>query len=133
MKTDLIKIILPKRNLGYIRIGEEDRICIDFANYLRQLTLEKDFPYVWFHVPNQIGSYRPIHGLKQGWMGRHPGVPDFCFMGTKSCFFIEFKTSKGKTSKEQDIFIGWSKDNDIPVYICRSFEEGQDIIKKSLL
>lgn len=126
-QTDLLKILLPKRDLGHIKIGEEDRICIQFANYLRQLTLEGNLPYIWFHVPNQFGMYKPIFGLKQGWMGRIPGVPDFCFMGKKS-FFIEFKTSKGKTSKEQNIFIEWCSVVDIPVYICRSFEEAKNII-----
>lgn len=127
VKTNLLKILIPKKDLGHIRIGEEDRICIQFANYLRQLTLENNFPYIWFHVPNQIGGYKPIFGLKQGWMGRHPGVPDFCFMGSKS-FFIEFKTSKGKLSPYQEIFIEWCSDADITVHICRSFEEGKKII-----
>jgi hypothetical protein len=126
-QNDLLKILLPKKDLGHIRIGEEDRMCIQFSNYLRQLTLEDKFHYVWFHVPNQFGSYKPIFGLKQGWMGRIPGVPDFCFMGPKS-FFIEFKTSKGKTSKEQDIFIEWCSSCRQSVYICRSFEEAKIII-----
>lgn len=106
-------------------------MCIEFANYLRQITLRKDnsFPYVWFHVPNQFGSYKPVFGIKQGWMGRIPGVPDFCFIGDKS-FFIEFKTPKGKTSKEQEIYIEWCKEFGIEVYICRSFEEGKEVIDK---
>jgi hypothetical protein len=156
LKTRLLQIIVPKAKLGRIKIGEEDRICIEFANYLRQLTLEnlpwgisefreihthgrpinevvivrRPFRYIWFHIPNQIGSYKPIHGLKQGWMGRHPGVPDFCFVGEEDSFFIEFKTSKGKLSEEQKIFQEWCDVDKVPYYVCRSFEEGKEIVDR---
>lgn len=127
MTNELLKILIPSANLKNIKLGEEDSICIQFANYLRQKTLEEDFPYIWFHVPNQIGMYRPVFGLKQGWMGRIPGVPDFCFMGKES-FFIEFKSKKGKQSESQKTFEKWCDKKGIPVHICRSFEEGKEII-----
>jgi hypothetical protein len=130
IKNQLLKILFPKSNLGYIKIGEEDRLCIEFANYLRQLTLETDFPYIWFHIPNQIGLYKPIFGIKQGWMGRIPGVSDFCFVGRNKSFFIEFKSQKGKQSENQKIFEKWCKKNDIEVYVCRSMEEAKNVIKK---
>ena len=128
--NELLKILLPKRDLGHIRIGEEDRLSIEFANYLRQQSLEKDFPYIWFHVPNQIGSYRAIFGLKAGWMGRIAGVADYCFMGKDQSFFIEFKAAKGKQSPQQKIFETWCKDKDVQYYICRSFEEAKKIINE---
>ncbi len=131
LPSNLTKILLPKRNLGAIKIGEEDRICIEFANYLRQLTFEGKLKYTWFHVPNQFGGYKALFGLKQGWMGRHPGVPDFCFIGEDghNSFFIEFKTQKGKLSESQKIYIDWCKDCGVPVYICMSFEEAKKIIE----
>lgn len=126
-KFDLLKILIPKSKLGSIKIGEEDKICIEFANYLRTVTLNEDFPYIWFHVPNQFGSYKAIFGLKQAWMGKIPGVPDFCFVGKDKSFFIEFKSKKGKQSKAQKIFQDWCTKNDIKVYICRTVEEAKNI------
>lgn len=133
--TKLLKILRPKKDL-HIRLSEEDMTCFKFANYLRELTLEKNFPYIWFHVPNQIAigskgssknSYRPIFGLKQSWMGRIPGTPDYCFIGKES-FFIEFKSKVGKQSEAQKIFEEWCKSKNIKYYLCRSFEEGKKII-----
>lgn len=124
---ELSKILIPKSFLGKMKIGEEDRTCIQFANYLRQKTLDGDFPYVWFHVPNQIAVKRPIFGVKQAWMGRISGVPDYCFMG-KNCFFIEFKSEKGRLSDSQNTYIKWCENVEVPVYICRSYEEAKEII-----
>lgn len=139
IQSKLLKILLPKRNLGNLKIGEEDRMCIEFANYLRQLTLHSEgskrkdkeltFPYLWRHNPNQFGSYKWAFGLKQGWMGRIPGVPDFSFETKGHSFNIEFKTSKGKLSPDQEIYHEWAKECGIEVFICRSFEEAKKIIE----
>lgn len=125
--TELAKILIPKRNL-YVKLKEEDLMCVQFAAYVRQLSLENKLPYVWFHIPNQLsGTYKPIFGLKQSWMGRMSGIPDYCFMGEKS-FFIEFKSKKGKLSPGQVIFEKWSKHCGVPFYMCKSFEEAKEII-----
>lgn len=127
LKTDLLKLLIPKNKLGSLKLGEEDQLCVKFAQYLRELTLQHDFPYIWFHVPNQFAMERPLFGLKQSWMGRIAGIPDYIFLGKKS-FAIEFKSSKGKLSLAQEVVQKWFADNEINFYVANSFEIAKDII-----
>lgn len=128
LKTDLLKILVPKHKLGSLKLGEEDEICVKFAQYLRELTLEGYFPYVWFHVPNQFAQKSPLFGLKQSWMGRIAGIPDYIFLGDGDCFAIEFKSPKGKISADQKIVHKWFEHLHIHLYIVRSFEAAQKIV-----
>lgn len=129
LKTDLFRLLIPKKSLGTLKLYEEEALCIKFAQYLRELTLQHDFPFVWFHVPNQFATARPIFGLKLSWMGRIAGIPDYVFLGKKS-FAIEFKSSKGKLSPAQKIVQQWFVHNHIDFYIVNSFESAQQIIEK---
>lgn len=128
-KIDLFKILVPTKKLGALKLKEEDQMCIQFANYLRELTFNTDFPFVWFHVPNQFASQHPIFGLKQSWMGRIAGIPDYIFLG-KNSFGIEFKSSRGKLSSSQEIVREWFENKQINFYIACSFNEAIDIINK---
>lgn len=128
LKIDLLKLLIPKTKLGSLKLGEEDQVCIRFAQYLRELTLQHDFPYVWFHVPNQFAMERPLFGLKQSWMGRIAGIPDYIFLGEHNCFSIEFKSSKGKISSAQQLVQKWFAHKNINFYIAYNFEEAKKII-----
>jgi len=128
IKTDLLRLLIPSKRLGSLKLGEEDAMCIKFSQYLRELTLTQDFPYIWFHVPNQFAIERPIFGLKQSWMGRISGIPDYVFLGKKS-FAIEFKSLKGRLSPNQQIVKNWFEHNKVDFYIAYSFEAGKEIIK----
>ena len=127
-KLDLFKLLIPAHKLG-VKLKSEDQLCVEFANYLRELSLEKNFPYVWFHVPNQFAINRPIFGLKQSWMGRIAGIPDYVFLG-RNCFVMEFKASKGRLSPNQQIVLQWCDYVDVPHYVVKSMEEAKQIIGK---
>lgn len=129
---NLIKILLPNKNISFYKLKPEQKICIDFANYLREQTLSKEFPYVWFHIPNEFSSYNAVYGLKQGWMGRISGAPDFCFLSKNNNFFIEFKTKTGRQNPSQKIFQEWCTINQINYLMARSCEEGIKIIEDFL-
>lgn len=130
MSSHLSKILIPSKNISSKVLKEEDGICVQFANFLREKSLESGstFPYVWFHIPNEFSQYNALYGLKQSWMGRIPGAPDFCFIGEENSFFIEFKTAKGKQSPSQKIFQKWCEGNKVDYFLCRSAKEGEDII-----
>ncbi len=71
----------------------EDKICVEFANYVRQVQLEgntkKDF--VWTHVANEFaGKKRPVFGMLQKAMGKVSGWPDHIFLWSGGCGAIEF-------------------------------------------
>jgi hypothetical protein len=126
-KLDLIKLLIPSRKITNIKLKEEDAICVQFANYLREITLEKNFPFIWFHVPNQFAISRPIFGLKQSWMGRIAGIPDYVFLGHRS-FVMEFKSKTGRLSAVQQIVQVWCEKANVPFYVARNFEEGKEFV-----
>lgn len=128
LKLDLLKLLIPIKKLGRIKLGYEDAMCVQFAQHLRELTFNDNLPYVWFHVPNQIGAYRPIFGLKQSWMGRIAGIPDYVFLGNRS-FVIEFKSPKGKLSPAQKIVQEWCMKNSIDFHIAKTVSEAIQIVQ----
>ena len=56
------------------------------------------------------------------------GIPDRLYIKGKLCFFIEFKTEKGKTSKVQDLRIRELREKDIRVFVINNVEDGKKLI-----
>lgn len=131
--SNLLKILLPAKNINFSHIKPEQKLCIDIANHLRKVTIEDNFSYVWFHVPNEFSSYNPVYGLKMGWMGRIAGVADFCFVGKDKSLFLEIKTGKVKQSPSQKIFKEWCDEKQVSYHLAYSFEEAIHIINTFLL
>lgn len=129
-KTDLLKLLIPKTKLGGFKLGYEDQLCVKFAQYLRELTIVDDFPFIWFHVPNQFAIERPIFGLKQSWMGRIAGIPDYVFLGKDKSFAIEFKSPKGRLSVPQQMVQKWFQQTQVNYHVAFSFEAARSIIQK---
>lgn len=131
MKNSLLlfNILIPKGAFPRGAKGE-NLICLEIASYLREQSLEREFPFVWFHVPNQYcGTYKGVFGSLLSWMGRISGVPDYAFMGKKECFFIEVKTEKGIQSQNQKIFQTWCESKKVSYHICKSCEEVKILLK----
>ena len=119
------------------RLKPEQKICVEFSNYLREQTMQKNFPYIWFHVPNEF--YRDsqkkggLFGNILTAMGRIPGVADYCFIGKNNSFFIEFKTKYGKLSPSQNFFEKWANEKEINYFVCRSASEGIEVVERNVL
>jgi hypothetical protein len=131
MNKELMELLLPSKSIGVSNLKPEQAMCVEFANTMRKLTLEKNLSYIWFHIPNEfLPSTRVNYSfeLKQKHMGKMSGVPDYCFIGEKDSFFIEFKAGKGKQSPNQKVFEGWCAAQDVPYYLCRSANEGAAIV-----
>lgn len=131
MNHNLTKLLLPHKQISYALLKEEQKMCIEFANHMRQLSLNGNFPYVWFHIANEFIPTSRVNfsfDLKQKHMGKITGLPDYCFMSANDNFFIEFKTAKGKQSENQKLFEEWCKANDIKYYLCRSSKDGIDLV-----
>jgi hypothetical protein len=136
LNHNLAKLLIPYKSLSYSLLKEEQKICVEFANHLRQLTLNGDFPYIWFHIANEFIPSQRINfsfDLKQKHMGKITGLPDYCFISAKDSFFIEFKTAKGKQTEHQKLFEEWCKDNDIRYYIFRSANEGIEFLSTIII
>jgi len=131
MNKALMELILPNKAISAASLKPEQAICVEFANSMRQLTLEKKLPYIWFHIPNEfLPSTRVNYSfeLKQKHMGKFSGVPDYCFLSENDSFFIEFKAGKGKQSPNQKTFEGWCATQDVPYFLCRTYSEGRDLV-----
>lgn len=126
-----MELLLPSKGISGSNLKPEQAMCVEFANTMRKLTIEGKLSYVWFHIPNEfLPSSRVNYSfeLKQKHMGKLPGVPDYCFIGGRDSFFIEFKAGKGKQSPNQKVFERWCLDKQIPYYLCRTAIEGASIV-----
>jgi len=135
MNNNLASLLLPNHSISYAHLKEEQKICVEFANEMRQLTLEGKLPYIWFHVANEfLPSTRLNYSFesKLKHMGKISGVPDYCFLGEKDNFFIEFKTLKGKQTQTQKIFEEWCATTKVNYFLCRSAREGIEIVRSHL-
>jgi hypothetical protein len=131
MSTNLASILIPYKTISYESLKEEQKMCVEFANEMRMLTFGGDFPYVWYHIPNEfLPSARKnfVFDLKQKHMGKISGVPDYCFMSSRDGFFIEFKALKGKKSKNQEVFESWCASTKVDYFLCRSAKDGISLI-----
>lgn len=136
MASDIIKILLPYQNVKWDTLKPEQKICVEFANSLRALTLEGKLPYVWFHIPNEFLPSTRVnfsYDLKQKHMGKMSGVADYCFVGKGDGFFIEFKTPQGNLTSSQKIFKKWCETAGADYYVCKSAKEGMEIVKGRVL
>jgi len=133
MNKDLIELLIPSKSISGSSLKPEQAICVEFANAMRKMTLEGKLSYIWFHIPNEfLPSARVNYSfeLKQKHMGKMSGVPDYCFIGEKDSFFIEFKAGKGKQSPNQKVFEQWCAAQNVTYYICRTASEGTDVVLK---
>lgn len=131
MNKALMKLLLPSNAISSATLKPEQAICVEFANSMRKLTLEKKLHYIWFHIPNEFLPSARINysfELKQKHMGKISGVPDYCFLSDRDSFFIEFKAGKGKQSPNQKVFEEWCTTQDVPYFLCRTAKDGVDLV-----
>lgn len=133
MNKDLISLLLPYKGIATSTLKAEQAMCVEFANTMRQMTLEGKLPFIWYHIPNEfLPSARRNYSfeLKQKHMGKISGVPDYCFLGKEKSFFIEFKASKGSQTPSQKSFEKWCLMVGVDYHLCRSYQEGMEVVKK---
>ena len=135
MNKDLMNLLVPYKSIVTSTLKPEQAMCVEFANTMRQMTLEGKLPFIWYHIPNEFLPSKRVNysfELKQKHMGKICGVPDYCFIGKEHSFFIEFKASKGKQTDSQKHFEGWCQMIGIEYHLCRSYEEGMVVLRKKL-
>lgn len=84
-----------------------------------------------FHVPNG-GTRNKAEAAKLKALGVIPGIPDIICLYNNKPIAIEFKTSSGKLSKPQNTIHQIWRNNNIPIFICRSFQQWKNIINQIL-
>ncbi len=135
MINRVASLIIPSKPVSYMLLKKEQKICVEFANEMRQLTLQDNFPYIWFHIPNEfLPSAKPNFSfeLKLKHMGKMSGIADYCFISAYDSFFVEFKTDKSKQTRNQKIFEEWCAAHNVSYFLCRSAKDGIDLIRTKL-
>lgn len=135
MNSNLASLLIPNKSISYASLKEEQKMCVEFANGLRQMTLEGKLSYIWFHIANEfLPSKQPNYSFeaKLKHMGKIAGLPDYCFIGENGSFFIEFKSSKGRQTENQKKFEEWCRINKVPYFICRSAKEGFEVLRETM-
>lgn len=84
------------------------------VSFLKKLQIS-GLDFEFWHTPNG-GSRNKSEAGRLKLMGVLSGVPDLCLMAYNIFAFIEFKTGKGKISKQQEEFIQKSSRYGWPVY-----------------
>jgi hypothetical protein len=132
MNKDLIALLLPYKGIVTSTLKPEQAMCVEFANTMRQMTLEGKLPFIWYHIPNEFLPSKRVNysfDLKQKHMGKISGVPDYCFVGKKTSFFIEFKAGKGRLTSNQITFEKWCHTTGVSYHLCRSYKDGLEIVQ----
>lgn len=110
------------------RTGEEDRLSIEVAIWLRAMTLTGRLRATWTHIPHEVaarGKFANIHMAKARALGLIKGSSDFVFVWPDGGGWIELKTPTGSLSPEQRDFRDWCEAKGCHHAVCRSLEEVQ--------
>lgn len=84
-----------------------------------------------FAIPNG-GSRNPIEAKNLKSEGVLAGVPDLQVISENKTFFVEMKTPKGRQQPTQREFEKKATAYGFKYYICRTFEEFQNVIQQEL-
>ena len=121
-----------------LKIGEEDREALTFANALRAATLEGRLDAVWLHPANELAGitrktpkgYRtlPQVALARA-LGLITGTSDYVFLRSSGALAIEFKSARGSLRLAQRDFRDWCEARGVPFHVVRSAEDGLQILR----
>lgn len=111
-----------------ITLGEEEKLCIEFADQLRAFTIERRLKGIWTHLANE-GKRGILVAMIAKAMGMISGATDYVFLWEDGCGVIEFKTKKGRLSPNQVNFKAWCEMYNVRYALCRSVDEGLETLR----
>lgn len=118
---------------GALKLGPEDRICIEFANRLRAWTIEGKLRAVWTHLGNEVAGGTKNAMIRYAIaraLGLISGSADYLFLWDGGCAAIEAKALKGTQQPNQLDFQAWCQARNVPYFLIRSADEGEAILKQ---
>lgn len=120
-----------KLSMGF-KINPEERICIEFADDMRQMTVDGVYKGIWSHCPNE-GKRHQITAQIMKAMGMIPGGTDYFFMWSGGCNHgvLEFKVPGKKIAEDsnQDFYRLWCERAGVPHAVVHSAAEGVEKLK----
>lgn len=86
----------------------ENLLSIQFASYLREMTLTDRCSCVWTKIAHETSGKSHAFGNLMRNMGKMAGVPDFIFTSKNITLWLELKDGKSKKlSPDQEFFKKW--------------------------
>lgn len=116
-------------------MGEEDRMHVQFGQLMLQYEFYNKSKWIFFtYLPFGEQRTKLTGGLLKK-KGCKRGVPDFLFIREKNkvaeMIWLEFKTDKGKQSREQFNFqVNCEHVGNMRYYLPRSVEEAVKIVEE---
>lgn len=108
----------------------EEAICVQFAAYMREMSITGRCRHVWFHVSNEGSSKgKALWGMRQRNMGKFSGVADYVFLGDP-CLALEIKNGNKRLQDSQETFKRWCGDCGVIFRLASSYQEAVDIVKE---
>ncbi len=83
----------------------------------------------YFSIPNEHWniSFAALNALKK--RGMVPGMPDLAILKNQKIYFMEFKSDKGKLTRQQIIIIEYLREHGYDVAVVHNFDEVIDTLK----
>lgn len=110
-----------------VLLKPEEKMSVEFADKLRELTLQKRLGCLWCHIPNE-GKRSALVAIITKAMGMIPGVGDFLFCWGDGSAFVELKHGKNKQSVHQRNFELWCGENNVRYAVCYNIDEAIAIL-----
>ena len=114
---------MKKRERCIMNINKETTLQEMTCNLLSSLNI------FYFSIPNEHWniSFAALNALKK--RGMIPGIPDLAILHDKKIYFMEFKSEKGKLTKQQSIIIEYLREHGYNVAVVNSLDEVIDVLK----
>lgn len=125
-----VQILMSRDSVPWkCKVKPEEKLCIDFADAIRKLTLEGRYKGVWGHVPNE-GKRHAFTGLIMRAMGLIKGGSDYFFIWSNGGGALEAKSEDGTIQFSQKLYANWCRGSGINHGYFRTVEEGLDYLRK---
>jgi len=138
MTPPFLIALMQWAGLGRMKLGPEDRACIDLGVELRAATVEGRLRAVFTKIPHEVGAlsktdpgYRLAQAryAKQQAMGFITGSCDYVFTWRGGAGWIEMKSSTGRLTDAQGRFRDWCALAGVQHALCRSKAEALDVLR----
>jgi len=110
--------------------GPEDKIHMDFVQFLLAPSIKSKLKALWFHPANEVQNGKhPLYGQYLRKLGKIKGVADLVFMWGNGSRFIEIKSPTGRLTPAQEVFQRLCLNFSIPYTVIRSVDEGKEALQ----
>jgi hypothetical protein len=129
-----ISRLMARAPLSNLRLKPEEQLAVEFANTLRQATLEGRLSAVWTHPANEIAGRRDklamIRYAIAKAMGLIDGTADYLFLWKTGSGAMEAKVGKNGQQTNQVDFQCWCEKMGVPYRTFTSVDEGMAILRE---